>query len=228
MLITVYKEPAVIETSHETLPKFGGFWLGSCRSSINIPGWSTYVKPHRDNSIYWGNIWKKYGRPTEGWIHAIYVSARKQYHSAVLMVKRRRREIQAQNLLVASMEGDIHLLKEMRAVKQGVNSGNRELPDNVNGEVGEDNIAELFKHSYEGLYNSSPSVVEMDKLLNVVKSNIDATSKVEIRKVNGLIVKEAINKLKPRKTDVTGSYVSDALKHAPDILYDQLAEVFRS
>ena len=78
------------------------------------------------------------------------------------------------------MEGDIHLLKEMRAVKQGVNSGNRELPDNVNGEVGEDNIAELFKHSYEGLYNSSPSVVEMDKLLNVVKSNIDATSKVEI------------------------------------------------
>ena len=156
------------------------------------------------------------------------MSACKQYHSAVLMVKRRRREIQAQNLLVASMEGDIHLLKKMRAGKQGVNSGNRELPDNVNGEVGEDNIAELFKHSYEGLYNSTPSVVEMDKLLNVVKSNIDATSKVEIRKVNGLIVKEAINQLKPRKTDVTGSYVSDALKHAPDILYDQLAEVFRS
>ena len=53
-------------------------------------------------------------------------------------------------------------------------------------------------------------------------------SKVEVEKLTGRIVKEAVNKLKAKKTDVSGSYVSDALKNAPDLLYEQLASVFRS
>ena len=68
----------------------------------------------------------------------------------------------------------------------------------------------------------------MDELLNFVKNNIDSTNKAEIRQIDGSIVKTAVDKLRFRKTDVTGSYVSDALKHAPDILFNQLAEVFRS
>ena len=46
--------------------------------------------------------------------------------------------------------------------------------------------------------------------------------------MTGTIVKEAIAKLKPKKTDVSGGYVSDALKNAPDLLYEQLATVYRS
>ena len=34
--------------------------------------------------------------------------------------------------------------------------------------------------------------------------------------------------MKPRKGDVSGGYTSDALLHAPDIMFDQLATVFRS
>ena len=47
-------------------------------------------------------------------------------------------------------------------------------------------------------------------------------------KLTGDIVKEAVMKLKSLKTDVSGGYVSDALKNAPDLLYVQLATVFRS
>ena len=46
--------------------------------------------------------------------------------------------------------------------------------------------------------------------------------------MTGSIVKEAVSKLKAQKTDVSGSYVSDGLKNAPDMLYDQLASMFRS
>ena len=49
-----------------------------------------------------------------------------------------------------------------------------------------------------------------------------------VRKVTADIAKEAINKIKPKKADVSGGYVSDALKNAPDKLYHHLAEVFRS
>ena len=46
--------------------------------------------------------------------------------------------------------------------------------------------------------------------------------------MTGAIVKEAISRLKPKKVDISGSFVSDALKNAPDLLSDQLATVFRS
>ena len=57
---------------------------------------------------------------------------------------------------------------------------------------------------------------------------IGLTASQDLAKVTGNIVKEAVSKLKPSKTDVSGSYVSDALKNAPDLLYDQLATNFRS
>ena len=46
--------------------------------------------------------------------------------------------------------------------------------------------------------------------------------------MTGDLVREAVGMLKLNKTDVTGSYVSDAFKHAPDLLYHQLASIFRS
>ena len=50
----------------------------------------------------------------------------------------------------------------------------------------------------------------------------------EIGRVTEAKVKEAVGLLKPNKNDVTGGFSSDALINAPDILFDQLAGVFRS
>ena len=77
------------------------------------------VKPFKDASMYWGGVWKKAGRPTVGWIHQQYADARRQYHLAVLRVKRDRKKHQAETLLVAAMEGDTQLLQEMKTIKKG-------------------------------------------------------------------------------------------------------------
>ena len=195
---------------------------------MTIPGWKTEVKPYRDDSLYWGNLWRQAGRPTTGWLHEVYAKVRRQYHLAVLRVKRRRKEHQAEELLVAAMEGDVALLKQMKIIKKGSSAANCELPDTVDGAVGEDNIAEKFKQSYESLYNSSPSGAEMSKLKSALQDLISMASKEEVDKVTGCVVKEAVSKLKAKKTDVSGSYVSDALKNAPDMLFSQLATMFRS
>ena len=50
----------------------------------------------------------------------------------------------------------------------------------------------------------------------------------EVAKVTGKKVKEAACLLKPRKSDVSGGFTSDAILNAPDIMFDQLATVFRS
>ena len=81
----------------------------------------------------------------------------------------------------------------------------------------------MFKNSYDELYNSSPSVQEMAE--NIAQSESAAT---EVNKVTLAVAKEAIGKLKPKKSGVTGSYVSDALKNAPDLLFELFAVHFRS
>ena len=122
----------------------------------------------------------------------------------------------------------MQLLKEMKHIKTGQNKANTELPDTVGGADGEQAISEMFRESYETLFNSAPSGQEMEEMKTLLNNLIGLSSKQEVEKVTGAIVKEAVAKLKPRKTDVSGGYVSDALKNAPDLLYDQLAVVFRS
>ena len=97
------------------------------------------------------------------------------------------------------MEGDGELIKQMK-IKKGGNVGNSECPDTVAGTEGGQNIAELFIQSHENLYNSASSVAEMNDM-KTLEGLICLTS----RKTDGRIVKETVSKLKPRKTDVSGS-----------------------
>ena len=50
----------------------------------------------------------------------------------------------------------------------------------------------------------------------------------EVFKIDGKIVKKAACKMKPGKGDVSEGYTSDAILSAPDILFDKLAQVYRS
>ena len=155
---------SMVETTHLTIPTYGGCKVGDRRPGISIPGWKTEVKPYKDLSIYWGHLWKVNGRPNTGWIYDNYTAARKQYHYAVLRVKNLRRHYQAERLIEASMNGDVKLLKEMKTIKKGQGPANGELPEHVGGADGEQAIAEMFKESYKNLFNSAPSKTEMEEL----------------------------------------------------------------
>ena len=116
----------------------------------------------------------------------------------------------------------------MKKIRCGAGGRPAELPDEVASAQGEDEIASRFKTVYETLYNSAGSEEEMSLLLQKVNMLVNNSSVVEIAKVTGRKVKEAACLLKPRKSDVSGSFTSDAILNAPDIMFDQLATVFRS
>ena len=78
------------------------------------------------------------------------------------------------------------------------------------------------------LYSSAASQKEMSTLLEKVNRLVNHTSVQEVSKVTGSKVKEAACLLKAKKGDVSGGFTSDALLNAPDIMFDQLATVFRS
>lgn len=68
-------------------------------------------------------------------------------------------------------------------------------------------------------------------MLNIkekLKNMIPADSTKEINKITGKIIKEACLKIKPSKSDVSGSFTSDVLLNAPDILFDHLSLIFKS
>jgi hypothetical protein len=61
-----------------------------------------------------------------------------------------------------------------------------------------------------------------------VEENIDVESYVEVSKITCHTVKAAASMMKKGKADVSGSYSSDAVRNAPDCLYEHLASVYCS
>ena len=118
--------------------------------------------------------------------------------------KRGNKQVTIVRGMTSPMDDRKKLLKEMKHIKTGQNKANTELPDTVGGADGEQAISEMFRESYETLFNSAPSGQEMEEMKTLLNNLIGLSSKQEVEKVTGAIVKEAVAKLKPRKTDVSG------------------------
>ena len=219
----------LVKTSHNSLPTYGGRWVGGKdrMQGRPIPGWKEDVEPLRQESMYWGDVWKKEGRPNTGWLHDTYIKKKYKYHYAVRRAKARSNQNKAENLLAAALQGDTALLCEMKKIRKG-GGGPAELPDTVAGANGEQEIVEKFRLVYSGLYNSCSTKPEMATLQEKVDSLIRPESLDQVAVITGAIVKDAVCSLKPRKTDVSSWFSSDALLNAPDILFEQLAFIFRS
>ena len=221
-----------IEVSHLTIPMTSGVKKKVNPEkehfvSKNIPGWQEHVKEFRDDSIFWHSIWISCGRPNKGVVHSIMSSTRNKYHYAIRRVKKLSEEIRAKNLFSASLQGDINLLKEMKKIK-GSKKESLDLPDTVEDANGPDEIVDKFREVYEDLYNSADTSEAMNLIKDQLRLMIGQDSVTEVNKVTPEVVKKAAACMKSNKSDVTGSYTSDLLLHAPDSMFAALAAIFRS
>ena len=80
---------------------------------------------------------------------------------------------------------------------------------------------------YSALYNSASTAGEVQVIKEKLGELISQNSMHEVMKITGESVKEAAGLMKLGKGDVTGGYTSDAILNGPDLLFDQLATVFR-
>ena len=226
---------ALIEASHNCIPLSGGGKvraadpLKACHVTAAVPGWRDHVKPFRTDSLFWHGIWTSAERPNQGALFEIMKKTRNAYHYAVRRIKKKADLIRSQKLLEAAESGSADLLREMKKLKGGKKM-HHELPDEVAGVSGEAGIVEKFCQVYEELYNSSGSSEVLSSLKYEINENIknDETAMREVFKISGDVVKKAACKMKPGKGDVSEGYTSDAILNAPDILFDQLALVYRS
>ena len=153
---------------------------------------------------------------------------KRQYHYAVRRAKAGINKLRAVKLFEAAIKGDTDLLLEMEKIKSGDHGNKVDLPDNVANADGEDEIVDKFREVYSTLYSSAGSEAEMRSLRHKVNQVNGPNSVLEVAKVTGPGVKEAAISMKFAKSDVTNGFTSDTILHAPDILFEHMAAVYRS
>ena len=128
-----------------------------------------------------------------------------------------------QKIIENCLENDNDLFSEIKKHE----GGNVEDEVTIDGESGED-IPKKFASIYSELFNREKDDENISHLLNRININLGNKDLEEIGKINPEVVKEAIGRLKPNKSDPLWDFSTDFLKGAPDILNYHLAEVIKS
>ena len=186
-------------------------------------GWKVYVEPFQENARFWHAVWNSAGRPINSELHRIMKRTRNKYHYQVRKCKRVENFIKNQKIVENCLDNDMDLFAEIK--RQRANDNEDDVT--IDGSSGKD-IPEKFAEVYSELFNrcnDDEKIAEMKVKLNTSISQADW---VEIEKINSVTIKDAIDKIKSNKSDPLHDFSSDFLKHAPDILYEQLAVVIRS
>ena len=214
---------SVIESSHATIPLVGGR-AGAVRPDSGcVPGWREAVAPQRKDSLFWHSVWMSAGRPNTGHLFEIMKRTRNQFHHALRKVRKAAEKIKRQRLFEAALLGGEDLLKELRKLKGGKPC--QELPENVAGANGQTEVCQKFKEVYSELYNSADTSQEMEVIKANIETNVHQENILEVNKITKDSVKTAAHMMKKGKSDVSGSYTSDAIRNTPDIFYERLAAV---
>ena len=219
----------LVETSYQCIPLTAKTRTSKEGQVVTqpLPGWNQFVAPLKSDSLFWHSIWMSAGRPNSGSLYLVMCHARRKFHLAVKQLKRRAADIKSMDLLAASEAGDAALMDELRKSLNRKCTG-QQVPDSLEGKVTHDEILDKFKDCYEDLYNSARTDEAMLHIKERLEQLISAASTEEVDKITGKLVKEACCRMKPGKIDVTEAYSSDAFLHAPDYLFELLANVFKS
>ena len=110
-------------------------------SRTPVPGWNEFVKPFREDSLFWHSVWISAGRPQNTHLHKIMKNTRNKYHYAIHLVKKEESDIRKNNFLQKCFNGKINdilsHIKSSRKNKSGV-------AKNIDGLSGSENIASHF------------------------------------------------------------------------------------
>ena len=218
---------AWIEASYTSLPVVASTKVEGKQRRLVLPGWKEKCEPLRKDAKFWYSVWMSAGKPSTGELHKLMVTTRVKFRSAVRKIKCEANSAKAFSFLAAAESGDRALLKEMRKVV-GRKHQEQELPESLEGAVGHNGVLEKFRSLYEALYNSAGTQGKVDELLQTMDGMIDCRSEGEVKKVTAEEVAKACRRMKSGKIDVSQGYSSDVFSHAPPLLCQFLAAVFRS
>ena len=189
-------------------------------------GWNTYVKNYRMKSVFWHNIWKECGRPSNGYIADIRRKTRKDYHSAIAVTKNYSNKIIRQNVAESLINNNPKYF--WNAINK-INKTERSFVNIIDGLTGID-ACNVFRDKYFELYNKNFSC--LDKCLS--ECDIDVINKCtniennnnHLHQITSDMVKCSVKTLKRSTADTVDDVYSDSFIEAPDVLFNYLASLY--
>ena len=97
----------------------------------------------------------------------------------------------------------------------------------IDGASGGD-IPDAFVSVYRNIYNKARDDQKVEGILKKVNEMLGETDFLEVQKMNGFTVKEALSKIKSGKKDPIYEFSSDCLKNAPNIFHEYLASLIKA
>ena len=186
-----------------------------------------FVKPYKEKSMFWNDIWKSAGMPITGQLAELRKFARAKYHWAIKHVKREKNNIilkkTAQQLASKSFCEFWKTIKKLNGNSKTI----AKIVDNKNVDT---DIAKIFTDKYNELYNSV-SDENFDVIVNDVeklvydKCNKNLCNIVNDHNVTCNVVKNAIGKLKKGKDDEVYEMYSDHFINAPESFHLALSQI---
>ena len=89
-------------------------------------------------------------------------------------------------------------------------------------------IEEHFAGLYKTLYNSVDEQDTLQDVASIIDSKISNNCKEEIKKITPDIIKEAVSRIRPQKSDPVFNFTSDCLKNAPQSLYAHISNIIKN
>lgn len=194
------------------------------KSKRSVPGWNEFVRPLREQAMFWHQLWKSNDCPRIGIIADIRRRTRAQYHRVIRQVRRHEEELRSTRM--AEKFGTPNKRDFWGEVKR-IRGGRVSNPTSIDDVCGEEGIAGVFSNKYEALYRSVPFDHEQlhgicrDLEETIVSHPDDACHKVSVDNV-----KYAVAKLKGNKHDGNKGVFTNHIIHGPQKLYLYMSLLF--
>ena len=189
-----------------------------------ICGWDQFVRPYKDESIFWNSCWKSAGSPVTGSLYDAMRHAKNQYKHAARRLKRAADKLQNDKFMESIAHGGCNIFQEIKKFR----GTTRMRSSVIDGEVGSKNISDHFATIYSDLYSKNDNDNKLDELRDSINKDIDNKSLSDANKINETVIKEALRRLKGGKCDVLFDFSSDCISNGPTELVEHLTKLIRS
>ena len=190
-----------------------------------VPGWGDFVKPFREDSLFWHSVWISAGRPQNTVLHNIMRSTRNKYHYAIRKVRQQESEIRKNKMLQDFLDGNVtNILRDLKNKRKS-----KSQPINhIDGISGTENISSHFKDMYNDIFNRHRSSDRLDGMLHDLNGKIVPGDITALDSITDRLMKSIILKLDSNKSDESYSWGTDALKIGASVIASHLKHLFKA
>ena len=203
-----------------TLPR-----TSSRQQSRRMPGWSEYVQPLKEKSLFWHQLWVYCGRPHSGAVADCMRRSRASYHYAIRWARKNEEGIISERIAESMLSSDRNFWDEVKRIR----SISVVSSKTVDGISDASRISKLFADNYRHLYNTiSYDSGDLQCIINELNHKLAQEADVSVYVSNVSHVKAAVNRLKSHKNDGSTDLSSDHIIHACDDLHVHTALLFNA